>query len=311
MARTRKAKTSPAARREVAADPRAKAGSVKAARRVRAIQSRESRRKERLILGAVLVITFLAFANSLNGEFVYDDRLQVLNNPTIKSLSNIPRMLTESVWQFMNQGAAGPVGPYYRPLFNVALIINYHLFEFSVTGWHLVSVLFHLGVVLLVYMLAHRYGLTSQAAAIAAAVFGLHPVHSESVAWVSGIPDPMAAVFILTSMLVYERYRETPARWPRFAVSAGLALLALLSKETAIALPVFLAVREALDRPEGESLTALGRRMVSRAAPFFGVAGLYVVLRYLVLGFLRQDEPGSAGIPFAHVLLTIPSVLVS
>lgn len=299
------------ASRPAASEGQVRTEAPKSARRQRAIESRETRRKERLLVGAILLITFLGFANSLNGEFVYDDRLQVLKNPTIKSLSNIPRMLTESVWQFMNQGAAGPVGPYYRPLFNVALIINYQLFEFNVFGWHLVSVLFHLAVTLLVYLLARRFGLSFQVAAIAAFVFGIHPVHSESVAWVSGIPDPMAAVFILTSILVYERYREAPGRWRRLGVSTALALMAMLSKETSMALPVFLAVREALDRQAGETLANVGSRIAKRTAPFFAVTALYLVLRYLVLGFLRQDEPNSAGIPFTHVLLTIPSVLLS
>jgi hypothetical protein len=288
-----------------AGQPAARSESTRQVRRQRAIEGREAKRRQNLLIGGVLLAAFLAFANSLDGEFVYDDRLQVLKNPTVKSLSNIPMMMTKSVWQFMNQGAAGAVGPYYRPLFNVILIINYQMFEFSVFGWHLVSVLLHVGVTLLIYLLARRFGLSAQAGLVGALLFAVHPVHSESVAWVSGIPDPMAALFIILSMLAYERHRETPlAGWKLPGLSAAFAFLALLSKETAIALPVFFVVSELLDRVEGESFGALAARTLKRTAPFFAVATVYLVLRYLVLGFLRQDDPNSAGIPSIQVLLT-------
>ena len=294
------------------AEPTARTESARTARRQRAIEVHQSRRRERLLVGAVLLATFLAYTNAFSGEFVYDDRFQILKNPTIKSLSNIPRVFTQSVWQFMNQGSAGAVGPYYRPLFNVALIVNYQMFELSVFGWHLVSLLFHLAVTLLVYMLSRRFGLSMLGGLAAAAVFGLHPVHSESVAWISGIPDPMAGAFLLGSVLVYERYREsTLHRSAYLAGSICLAFLAMLCKETAIVLPVFLMFREALDRKEGESRSTTFLNGAKRAAPFFGSAAVYLLLRYAVLGFLSKPEPAAAATTAAQVALTIPSILIS
>ncbi|MFY9570733.1 MAG: hypothetical protein WAV20_04985, partial [Blastocatellia bacterium] len=146
-------------------------------------------------MGAILIVTFLAFANSLNGEFLYDDQVQVLKNPTIKALGNIPKVFFQSVWQFLNEASDQPLGPYYRPVFNATLIINYQLFGLKVFGWHLTSLFLHITATALVYLLVRRWRLTPQVAGASALFFGLHPIHSEAVAWISALPDVLAGVF--------------------------------------------------------------------------------------------------------------------
>ena len=264
-----------------------------------------------MLLG-VLAITALAFVNSLDGQFVYDDRYQVLKNPTLNSVANIPKMFTQGVWQFLNEGDKTAVGPYYRPLFNIALIVNYNLFGLEVFGWHLFSILLHVAVVFLLYKLALQWNLSSEAALASALLFGLHPVHSESVAWVAALPDPLAALFILSSLLLYERhYHGRSSRPVLLGCSVALGLMAMLSKEVAVIFPFFLAAREMLDKSEGERLSERVVRVVKRTAPFFAIIVLYLGMRYQVLGLLSKDEPKSIGIPAAQVLITIPSVLLS
>jgi tetratricopeptide (TPR) repeat protein len=268
-------------------------------------------RREWRWVGLLLAATFLAYANALDGEFVYDDRFQVLRNPTVKSLEYLPQMFTQSVWQFMAQTAQEPTGLYYRPLFNIALILSYQFFELEVFGWHLVSVLLHLGVTMLIYLLCRQWKLSAQVAFASALLFGVHPVHSESVAWVSGLPDPLAAVFGLASLLLYERYYHSTGGRPLvLGLSIGFGLLAMFSKEVAIVLPALLVLREWLDRAAGESLSATVVRIVRRTAPFVIVALVYLGMRYAVLGFLSKPEPKAVGIPILHVVLTIPSVLL-
>jgi protein O-mannosyl-transferase len=284
--------------------------SARKTRRENALERSRSNKRERLLLFAILAVTALAFVNALDGQFVYDDRFQILKNPTINSLANIPRMFTQSVWQFLNEGDAGAVGPYYRPLFNVALIINRQLFGLEVFGWHLVSILLHLGVVFLVYRLAREWKLSFEVGAASALLFGLHPVHSESVAWIAALPDPLAAVFILSSLVLYERHFQGRLSKPVvLAASVLLAFTAMLSKEVAVIFPAFLVVRELFDR-SGEKLVEMAARIARRTAPYFGAIVLYLGLRYYVLGFLSQDEPKSLGIPLIQVLITIPSVLL-
>src|SRR5262245_41712969 len=289
-----------------------KTASARHERREKALEASRARNRELMLLISVLAISAFAYVNALDGQFVYDDRLQVLKNPTLNSLANIPKVFVQGVWQFLNEGDKTAVGPYYRPLFNVALIINYRLFGFDVFGWHLVSIALHLLVVYLVYRLARQWGLSFEVAVAAALLFGLHPVHSESVAWVAALPDPLAAVFLLSSLILYERYFRGRTS-PTFVLvaSVALALLAMLSKEVAVIFPVFLAVREVLDKQQIAKLSELIARIARRVWPFVAAVGVYLGMRYLVLGFLRHDEQKSLGIPAFQVLLTIPSVLIS
>jgi tetratricopeptide (TPR) repeat protein len=314
MAQGKKHKRKPTAIAEKAAPTGpTQATSARQARREKARDRSQAKKMERLVIAALLGISFLAFANSLQGEFVYDDRLQISNNPTITSLSNLPRMFTESVWQFLNEKNPEAVGPYYRPLFNVALIIGYQLFEFQTFGWHLISILLHLAAVMLIYALARRWDMRTETAAAAALLFGVHPVHSESIAWIAALPDPMATVFILSSLLLYERYyhSERRAGTLTLVLSIALAFMALLSKEVAVIYPIFLAVRELLDRPEQERIGATVTRLLKRTAPFLLIVPVYLAMRYAVLGFITKTEPNAVGIPTSHLFLTIPSILLS
>jgi protein O-mannosyl-transferase len=289
----------------------AKPASAGQQRRQRARENARANKRERLLLFGILAITALVFVNALDGQFVYDDRFQILKNPTLTSPANIPRMFTQGVWQFLNEGNKSAVGPYYRPLFNIALIFNRQLFGLEVFGWHLFSIAVHAVVVFLVYRLARQWRLSFEVAAASALLFGLHPVHSESVAWVAALPDPLAAVFVLSSLLLYERHyhdgrKGTPVT---LIASVVLALIAMLSKEVAVVFPLFLIAREMLDGNEAK-LVELAARTARRTAPFFAAIVVYLSMRYYVLGFLRRDEPNWLAVPLINVLLTIPSVLL-
>ena len=311
MARNKRTKrTQPTTRRD-SAQPEPKSASARTERREKARERSRSKSQERLLLLGILAITALAYLNALDGQFVYDDRLQILKNPTLNSLANIPRMFTQGVWQFLNLSDKTAAGRYYRPIFNIALIINHQLFGLEVFGWHLFSIVVHIGVVYLVYRLARQWKLSTEVAMAAALLFGVHPVHSESVAWAAALPDPLAAVFILCSLLLYERYYHGQGRkLIVLGASIALALAAMLSKEVAVVFPFFLIVREALDRTEGETVGQTVVRGARRTAPFLAMIVPYLGMRYYVLGSFTQNEPTSLGIPAIQVLITLPSILL-
>jgi tetratricopeptide (TPR) repeat protein len=311
MARNKKTKRPRTKSQKETPQPESKSVSTRQDRREKARERTRFENRQRLLLAGILAITALAYLNALDGKFVYDDRLQVLKNPTLNSLANIPKMFTQGVWQFLNTSDKNAVGPYYRPIFNIALIINHQLFGLEVFGWHLFSIIVHLAVVFLVYRVARRWNLSTEVSMASALLFGVHPVHSESVAWVAALPDPLAALFILSSLLLYERYYRGQAREPVvLGASIALALAAMLSKEVAVVFPFFLAAREILDRLREESIAGAIVRAVRRTAPFFAMIVVYLGMRYYVLGFLQKDEPSSAGIPAIQVLITIPSIMI-
>src|SRR5262249_8963714 len=126
------------------------------------------------------------------------------------------------------------------PLFSAFFTINYALFGTQAWGWHLANVLVHAGVAVLVYFAVKEITDRAPLAILTAALFAVHPVHAESVAWTSGITDPLMALFLLPAFSFYVRARRT-GRAGFMLLASVLYLLSLLSKETALALPVVIA----------------------------------------------------------------------
>lgn len=150
--------------------------------------------------GASAVAAIAVFANTLRGEFVYDDKRQIVRNLLIQDLGNFWTALKSDVWAFKAEAGAGAVSNYWRPSFVFWMIANFQLFGLSATGWHIVNVLMHAGVSVLIYFLLRRLDLSALAAGATALLFAVHPAHTESVAWISGAPDLLMALGVLGSL---------------------------------------------------------------------------------------------------------------
>ena len=234
------------------------------------------------------------------GAFVYDDRTEILRNPNLSSLGSFLRSLGQPFWQFAASDPSQHAGPYYRPLCNAALLVVHSLCGGSALGWHLFPIALHLAATALVYALARSWELDEAVSIAAALLFGLHPVHSETTAWISAFPDPLASLFILSALVLLERGRRFSA--------AGLGFLAMLTKEVAVVFPAVVFARELL-RGTGPSHGRLKRAIVV-TLPSAALAVVALVIRWRVLGFIGSIDASSAGVPNAQVLLTIPYVLV-
>lgn len=234
----------------------------------------------------ILLATFLVYSNTLGFKFVYDDRGQILANVQVHAWRYVPHYFFERVWSFAYPGIHGN---YYRPLFLLFLLLNYKLFGPYAAGWHLVSVAAHMGVTYLVYRLARRLTSDNVTALMAALIFGLHPVHIESVAWISGITDPLLALLLLPSFLCYLNAREGTAHRRRWlAGSLVLYGLAMLSKETALILPIIIFTFEWLWQnahgPSGlRTVIRRARTAVVCTVPFMLLTFVYLAVRWHVL----------------------------
>jgi hypothetical protein len=271
-----------------------------------------------IVPALVVAVTFVAYMGTLRYDFVSDDVHVIVQNPFVQSWSFAPRYFTEHLWSFKT-----PVGNYYRPIFLVWLAINHTLFGLNPVGYHLTTVLAHLAVTLLVFHLARRLTGDPATAAIASILFGLHPAHIEGVAWISGVSEPLLAVFLIGSFLCYLRYRDASnGRRSWLIASLVLAALAAFEKETGVILPALIFAYEVIFRrskddaeiepassePRGSWLRAdCLRRALIRSLPFGAIAAFYVAVRVAVLG-----SPG--GRPVSHlslstIALTWPSLL--
>lgn len=252
-------------------------------------------------------LALLTSVNTLWNDFAADDQQQVLNNALIKDFGNVLRAFTTSVWSFTSNDIRFALDVYYRPIFNVLLAINYALFGIAPWGWHLTNAIIHTVVALLVYLVLKELTDRRWLALIAAALFAVHPVHAESIAWVSGVTDPLLSVFLLSAFYFYIKYRRT-GRNLMMAATLVLSLLAVLSKETALALPLIVAYCELAYFTDS---IAFGQRFISavRVAALFALPfAVYFLMRYLALG--TPTFGGEATNPLDYAVRTIPLAFV-
>lgn len=249
-------------------------------------------------LGIVLAATTAAYLWTLQFGFVYDDLGQIVSNPLIQNWRSLPMYFRGNVWMQQSQ-----VGNYYRPFFLTWFMGNHTLFGMHSAFWHLTTIAVHLAATALVYWLALRLTRDQNASVIAALIFGVHPVHVESVAWISGVTDPLMTLFMIPSFLAFMNYRDKRgAKW--LWMSLGLFACALLTKETAIILPGLL-VAYVLLCPDAVWKTKV-KNAVATVIPYALVGVVYLAVRAWALkGFAHT----AVDIPAYISFYTLPSVL--
>jgi hypothetical protein len=252
--------------------------------------SRETSRQDRYFIFVVITLTLVTYIGTLRFDFVYDDNGQIRDNPFIKSWQYVPQYFVSSAWKHLLPLAAGT---YYRPLFLAWVRLNYALFNLRPFGWHATSVLLHLLVTWLVYLIVRKMTRRPNLAWLTALVFGLHPVHHEVVAWISGSTESLFAALFLAAFLAYLHSREGyRTRWT--TISCGLYALALLSKETAIVLPFlvfahcWIADGPGVVRDVPEYARRFARAFAS-VAFYIPIALMYLGVRFKVLGALSSQ----------------------
>jgi hypothetical protein len=183
-----------------------------------------------LALGLTLV-TLCAYYGALDNGFVhYDDTLYVTRNPvTQQGLSR-----STVLWAFTTGYAAN-----WHPLTWLSVMLDVELFGLDARGHHATSIALHALNTVLVFLLMLRLGLGRGESAFAAGLFGLHPLHVESVAWVAERKDVLSMLFGLLALLAYIRYSEAPSG-RRMAAVAVLLALGLMAKPVLVTLPFVL-----------------------------------------------------------------------
>ena len=189
-------------------------------------------------LAAAVLIALVAFvyAPTLANGFIWDDDLYVQNNLAIRTPSGL-----RDVWTRLD------AFPQYYPLVQTSFWIEYQLWELDPRGYHATNLALHAIATVLLWRLLSR--LAVPGAWLAAAVFGVHPVHVESVAWVTERKNVLSLVFALGSLLAYLRasplgapagVRPSGASW--YLLSLASYVAALLSKTVTASVPAVLLV---------------------------------------------------------------------
>ncbi|MEW5852284.1 MAG: tetratricopeptide repeat protein [Myxococcota bacterium] len=237
-----------------------------------------------LQLLALATLALASRATILRNGFAFDDFPLLVQNPLLTSWGNVPEILGSHLWRTLTTGAVN----YYRPVLSLAYLAVAQLLGVQAWAFHLFSVLVHVGATLLVFRVARVVLAHPRAATLSrperrvlplvvAALFAVHPTHTEAVAWACAVQEPMVLVGMLLSTLFFLRARRGEPG--RVAASTAALVVALGTKELALVTPALLFGCAWLLR--GPSTF---RHWAPRLVPHLVVVAGYLGLRVSVLG---------------------------
>ena len=243
----------------------------------------------------------LGYAATLSYDFVWDDTLLIQRSWHLHQWRSLPAVLGSHFWAEVQEASH-----YYRPLVMLSFFLDLRLWGLNPAGFHLTNLLAHLATSLAVLALGRRLTGSHWAGGIAGVAFALHPLHTESVAFISGRTDILATLFFLLALLGYAAWRDTGRRLP-YALSLGAFFLALTAKEVAVTLPAILVLYDWAAGADPASAHGV-RRAGLRYAGHGGVMILYAGIRLAALGPTLDAEPGSWGGLGTRLLTTLDIV---
>jgi len=185
-----------------------------------------------LFLVLIVVCIAILCGQAIHFEFVtYDDvDLVVQNTSYLSELSNIFKSFTTHIFV-----AHRAEGVYYRPILMVTYILDYQVWGLNPFGYHLTNILLHCITVILVFLLINQIIQKNLVALSASLLFAMHPIQTESVAWVAGRNDILLGLFIVSMMIFYVRYRASERKQGLFLALTVLSYsLAIFTKESGV-----------------------------------------------------------------------------
>ena len=214
----------------------------------------------------IALVIFVVFSPSLKCGFVWDDEIFIKQNPLVISNTIEVKKIFTSV---VNEND-------YYPATIISLAFNYQYGKLNPAGYHLCNVILHMLNTMLVFMFI--FIITKRnllMASIVALFFGIHPLHVESVAWVTERKDVLFMFFFLIGLITYLRFRES-GKWIWFFITIILFLLSCLSKSTAVVFPAILLLIDYLLNEK------LNKKMLFEKIPLLLISIGFVILTFVL-----------------------------
>ena len=220
-------------------------------------------KRDAIILSIIVFATLFVFWNSKNFGFVWDDNEYIVNNPNIVSLS------LQSIKHIFSSFYAAN----YHPITTLSWAIEYHLWGVNPVGYHISNILLHVVNVSLVFFFVQALVKDIRVSAVSTALFAFHPMHVESIVWISERKDLLFTLFYVSSLLCYLQYLRSK-KLHFLLLSFIVFIFSCLSKSAAITLPLVLLL---LDYYK-DSFTL---KNIFRKIPFLVVSLLFGILAIL------------------------------
>jgi len=219
------------------------------------------------LLGVIAVITWMAYRSAIGNDYAYDDLAYVLENGVIRNFS------WRAAWTEFILGN-------YHPLTAISLKIDHSIGELNPRNYHIHNIILHVLNTLLLGYYTFKLLKNERAALIAALLFGVHPLHTESVMWISERKDVLYTLFFLGGLITWIQYRETN-KPVYYIYTILLFVLSCLSKGMAVVFPAVIWLTDYLLSPEKFLFKPKAWR-IPQLIPFlilalgFGILAIYV-----------------------------------
>ncbi len=232
----------------------------------------------------ILTVVLIAYVPAMKGGFIWDDDSYVTGNETLRTPDGLSR-----IW--FEMGAI----PQYYPLVHTTFWVEYQLWADDATGYHINNVCLHAVNAVLLLLLLRKLGVPC--ALLAALIFAVHPVHVESVAWITERKNVLSGMFYLLAMLAYFRFETAEQddsgakrQWGAYAAALLLFLCALFSKTVTATLPAAILLLIWWERGR------IPLRSIMPLLPFFAVGiGLGLVTVWMEAHNLGGTGKGATG----------------
>ena len=248
----------------------------------------KSRVTNLLVCVGLVVVTWAVFGQTIRYQFVnFDDDLYVYNTPAIQSGLTLKGIATA----FTNQHAHN-----WHPLTTISHMLDCQLYSLNAGGHHATNVILHTIAVLLLFWVLQQMTGAAWKSALVAALFAVHPLHVESVAWVSERKDILSAVFFFLMLHAYSRYARVPSIM-RYLAVVGFFAAGLMSKPMLVSAPIILLLLDywplrRFEQPslitgktrvsESDNQTRIIRRLYSEKIPLFVLSAVACVLTFIL-----------------------------
>jgi Flp pilus assembly protein TadD len=213
----------------------------------------------------LVALTLVVYAQARRFQFVnWDDPTYVTQNATV-----LGGLSWHSVWWALTRGDS----PYWHPVTWLSHLLDVSLFGMDAGAHHIVSVALHAANTLVLFWVLRRtMGEVGPSLAIAA-IFAVHPLHVESVAWIAERKDVLSTFFMFAALWAYVRYVEQPS-WRRYTAVAAAFALALMAKPMVVTFPLLLLLLDywPLDRLAGATTSVGVWRLIVEKLPLFLMA---------------------------------------
>jgi Tfp pilus assembly protein PilF len=250
-----------------------------------------------ILIVLIAGVSMLVYFETSKLSYVADDeRLFYGNTDFLKDWSNVKTTFLSP----LPVETYEPL-PFYRPIVSLTYFVNYH-FSKTIQSHHLFNLGVHTLNTILLYLLIFLLFKNIPLSIFTSLFFAAHPLHISSVVWISGRTDLIACIFFLLTMILFLKAKDYQ-KLPRQLLLVGAAvsyILCLFSKETTLALPLFLFVWDYLSEKEPI------RKKIIPYIPFVIITILYLLLRIKVIGNLGTGEPYTSSGLFHRFLTVFP-----